>query len=558
MKQPLPLASLPALLIAGVAGGVLIFSLPADARTNQFNLTRPVPGGILPLPRVESIMVSTQRTTVQWHGWQGPYEVLAADSLQSTNWMRVGTTWDTSLTVTSTNAQRFFKIHGGAPNYSGYPDTHGEPVCIDCHEMPASQFPGTAHAHALDSLKSIGMDQNPGCLPCHSVGFGLSSGFQVDSNTHLANVQCESCHGPAGNHAMAPSSQFPVVTYQSSLCAGCHTDAHHPTADEWRESRHGEVTEHVQEYFQDPNTGMARILACGPCHSGSVRLTMLSNYENRNLPHLKKAMPSGGLAAHIGIECVVCHDPHMNNPDPAYQPQLRNPKASLIPFNYNTATTTSFEEQYNPKVSICGQCHNARGAQWSDTSRPPHHSTQYNILTGTLGITDASVRNSMHRKLEKQCTACHMHKVEKAHPTEEDPNYTGHSFEADLASCVRCHAEETPETASRMQATVMDRLTEVKALLDTWGRTKAPVALAEKYKELAWEYNVAGGLSDPSGTKRGPTNAEQAAVPDEIKQARFNLYLVYHDGSFGIHNPTYVLGLIRVAEEKVRALLDAE
>ena len=34
---------------------------------------------------------------------------------------------------------------------------------------------------------------------------------------------------------------------------------------------------------------------------------------------------------------------------------------------------------------------------------------------------------------------------------------------------------------------------------------------------------------------RGPTSAEQAAVPDAIKQARFNLYLVQHDASFGVH-----------------------
>lgn len=543
-----------------LAGLLALLATPASARTNQYDLRQPVIGGIMPLPTVTSLVMKTQQTTLKWEGWQGPYRVMANDGT-GTNWTPVGnSTWDTTASFKSTNSMRFFKISGAPPHYSGYPNSAGDPSCIDCHETTASQFPGTAHAHALLTLEQIGMDKNPSCLPCHTVGFGIPSGFSTKTNTpHLANVQCENCHGPAGDHAMAPTSRFPVVSYQSSLCGGCHTDSHHPTLDEWKESRHGEVTEHVQGYFVDPVNGPARILACGPCHSGAVRLTMVSNYENRNLPHLKKPMPSGGLSAHIGIECVVCHDPHMANPDPEMQPQLRNPKSSLMPFSYNTATSTSFTDQYNPRVSICGQCHNMRGAVWSDTSRPPHHSTQYNVLTGTAGVTNGSIENSAHRTIEGQCTACHVHAVAKAHPTEEDPNYTGHSFEARIEACTSCHANSAENLWAGTQTTVSNRIYEVKSLLDQWSLTKAPANLTAKYKELAWEYNTAGGLSSPDGTRQGPTTSEQNAVingvPREIKEARFNVYLVYHDSSWGVHNTRYAMGLLKVAEDKVKALL---
>lgn len=562
MKEPATHRPGPCLSAAALVALIGTLAFSASARTNQYDLRQPVPGGIMPSPKITSLVVRTQQATLRWEGWQGPYRVMANDGM-STNWTPVGnSTWDTTASFRSTNGTRMFKISGTPPNYSGYPNAAGDPSCIDCHEATASQYPGTVHANALHSLEQIGMDKNPACLPCHTVGYGLSSGFTVKSNTpHLAHVQCENCHGPAGEHALSPSSRFPVVTYQASLCGGCHTDSHHPTLDEWTESRHGEVTEHVQEYFVDPVNGEARKLACGPCHSGAVRLTMLSNYEKQNMPHLQKPMPSGGLAAHIGIECVVCHDPHMANPAPEYQPQLRNPKSSLMPFSYSTATTTSFNQQYNPNVSICGQCHNMRGAVWSETSRPPHHSTQYNILTGTAGVTNGVIANSAHRTIEGQCTACHMHAMAKAHPTDEDPNYTGHSFEPHMDACFTCHSTNSaPVLWAETQVNVSNKVYQVKALLEQWSLTKAPTNLTAKYKNLVWEYNTAGGLSSPDGTLRGPTAAEQNAatngVPNAIKEARFNLYLVYHDASWGIHNTKYTMGLLQVAEDKVKALLE--
>ena len=54
----------------------------------------------------------------------------------------------------------------------------------------------------------------------------------------------------------------------------------------------------------------------------------------------------------------------------------------------------------------------------------------------------------------------------------------------------------------------------------------------------AWEYTMPGALS-PGGP--GPNAAEQTLIPDNIKKARFNLYLVLYDGSFGVHNPDYIL-----------------
>jgi hypothetical protein len=70
----------------------------------------------------------------------------------------------------------------------------------------------------------------------------------------------------------------------------------------------------------------------------------------------------------------------------------------------------------------------------------------------------------------------------------------------------------------------------------------------------AWEYTSPGELSNPPGTTNaGPSSAEQALIPDTIRKARFNLYLVQRDGSFGVHNGPYSITLLSAARNWIQA-----
>ena len=237
--------------------------------------------------------------------------------------------------------------------------------------------------------------------------------------------------------------------------------------------------------------------------------------------------------------------------------RLRNPLASVTPFSYNTAATTSFAAQYDPNVQLCGQCHNARGATWQSSSRAPHHSPQYNMLIGSGGVEDGLVPNSAHRNLQKQCVQCHMYQRDADEPSAENPNDTGHRFLVRVQACTPCHTEA--DAGARQAATQTDihqRIGAVKARLDRWASTLAPEGLRAKYGPLAWEFTTPGQISNPAGDEAlmGPDAAEQASLPDEVKQARFNLYLVEHDGSFGVHNAKYARYLLEVAHAKLDAL----
>jgi hypothetical protein len=82
---------------------------------------------------------------------------------------------------------------------------------------------------------------------------------------------------------------------------------------------------------------------------------------------------------------------------------------------------------------------------------------------------------------------------------------------------------------------------------------------------VAWEYTTPGGLTwqtnasgfvtswTQNGTVNftGPNAAGQSLLKTNfpnILRARFNLYLVLNDGSFGVHNPSFAIGLLDSAE----------
>ena len=173
--------------------------------------------------------------------------------------------------------------------------------------------------------------------------------------------------------------------------------------------------------------------------------------------------------------------------------------SSFENFSYSTSTNTTFAAQYNPDIQICGQCHNMRGARWQDTSRPPHHSPQYNILVGQgaydLGTSDHC---RPRRGIPNQCVQCHTHPHPADEPSLESPSYTGHAFEVRFENCVVCHitTDAVEQAVTNTQQELKTQIDTVRALLDSWATTKSPADLQAKYGALSWEYSTPGQLSN--------------------------------------------------------------
>ena len=562
-----------------VVTGLLLTGLSGRAQGVQ-HLSIIQPGGMPGMPVLTGIQQTTNGFKLTWDGPSGYYQVWHKVHLTDPSWLAVG--GDTNLirtaTITTLYSNDFFRVLGPSPQYGGAMN------CAFCHGTIYITQTNTPHAQAFAGLQQIHQDTNLTCLPCHTVGYGLPTGFMNAAQTpQLAGVQCESCHGPAGNHAANPAFTpwVPQVELAAQVCGGCHSAqlapeevvAHNPMAfafEDWSASPHGAV---VPDVLQSMAASTNNINSCGRCHSGSARLALLDG-ENPSVTDTNDY--------NVAITCAVCHDPHttyvwtnvlsgvVTNPldgfvitndelGAVYTNQLRNPLYSTN--DYSLSTSDVFTNSYNPNINICAQCHNARGAAWTDTSHPPHESDQYNMLLGTIGVLGTNLtpyQPSTHALMEEQCVYCHM---QTAPPQSGPPAVaaiSGHSFTVtSYQACTQCHGPYTNVIAILVSTTQSDILSnqngtgieQVKALLDMWATNAAPAELRTNYGTLAWEYTTPGDLS--ATTNSGPSTADQALIPDDIKKARFDLYLVYYDGSYGVHNGLYAFALLQSAQSFV-------
>jgi len=560
------------------------------------------PGGVPAQSTITSVTTVGTNTTVCWYGMQGWYGVeLSTNS--GTSWQQVGRTVASDhaacLTVDNGgNLAALFRLNQA----NGYAGSGG---CAGCHGDKYGEWAGTAHADALNALQNIGQGSNPACVVCHTVGFGQPGGYtDLVSTPHLKDVGCETCHGPAAWHKYSDHDLVhPAVSLDPKICGGCHQGDHHPTYEEYSSTLHAVGDPHVVDGMLPAGpAGYDRQMSCGGCHSAATRMAMLSDYNARLKGYTNAlALPSGQDAAKWTAACVTCHDPHSSD----LAGQLRNPMRSTNYYTYNgvsdkrTVLTTNvmggvttntvyyntgFAAMYDPNVQVCAQCHNSRAARWDGRSygisngvfvlttnvsfsRPPHHSPQYNVLIGIVqpdyltvnaqGVATnwlqrhgTSVSSSSGNYNTNQCVACHV--VSGTDPVSGHAE-TGHTFEMNTAGCTVSGCHSSVPAWEEEQEEFTNHIASVVSLLNQWALAKGTnvfgAANATKYKENGWEYTTPGALA--SITNSGPSSGDQLKLPDPIKQARFNLYMVLHDGSMGIHNPRLVGGLINDAEAKV-------
>lgn len=118
------------------------------------------------------------------------------------------------------------------PITNEYSNTHyvGSDACLSCHQNEYDIWKHSLHFKAIPTLKEKQQDQNPECLRCHTVGYGLPTGFLKTEDPSakiekLGAVGCESCHGPGESHL-----QNPRVSMKASekSCLKCHTPENSP------------------------------------------------------------------------------------------------------------------------------------------------------------------------------------------------------------------------------------------------------------------------------------------------------------------------------------------
>jgi hypothetical protein len=107
----------------------------------------------------------------------------------------------------------------------------GSRACRSCHAKTFTTWSKTRHAGALKTLEKDGHAKDPECVPCHVVGLDQLGGFVSRQKTpNLADVGCESCHGPGANHSRDPY-KFKLPKLGEKSCLKCHTTETSPNFD---------------------------------------------------------------------------------------------------------------------------------------------------------------------------------------------------------------------------------------------------------------------------------------------------------------------------------------
>jgi cytochrome c554/c'-like protein len=413
----------------------------------------------------------------------------------------------------------------------------GAARCSQCHLNIHNDWAATLHARALVTLEEIGQGTNPDCLRCHTVGFGEEGGFQSRELTNsLAGVQCENCHGAAGEHANNASEESlrPKINISSAICGKCHTGVHQPNWEDWSMSKHAQVEPELVPRFSAGTS----LSSCGKCHSGDYYF--LAIIKGETVPDDFLMGKTGNQMA--GIECAICHNPHAktNNaamPEDGRDYQLRYPEVK-----YTTPTTDLTEAQNPERFNLCGQCHHTRDRVWTDSSREPHPSDQANVFIGEMPLPASNQtpivppRASVHLNATKQCATCHVARrpfIEGASPT-----ISGHKFSINFLGCVECHS--TVQIAQAKLANLEDELEfrneELLDALDAWAAKPTQTAWCGALMPVptgpCWEYTSEGGPANNAGG--------QGKIPDDIKKARYIYYYFKDGGGNGVHNPDYV------------------
>lgn len=246
--------------------------------------------------------------------------------------------------------------------------------------------------------------------------------------------------------------------------------------------------------------------SCSRCHSSEGFLQYVETGE------------ASAVATPGKWECKTCHAIHETFTADDFTLRLTAPVAWNI---------SSDSVDFGGSSNLCANCHQARTAEpntatpgetfkISNTHYGPHHGPQANIVYG-YGFAEiagaiAYPADGSHQHFKAGgCSECHM--------GDYADGTGGHTWTPNVATCNACHATED-YNYNGLQ-------TEVAGLLD-----ELAVALAAKgvmsYDSTSETYNLVTGT-----------------FPMVQAQAYYNYIGIEEDRSLGVHNPNYVLALLK-------------
>jgi DmsE family decaheme c-type cytochrome len=269
------------------------------------------------------------------------------------------------------------------------------------------------------------------CLKCHDEDskfpvvdiFKTPHGHKTDARAPFAQLQCESCHGPGGEHARkkkVDEPQGPIGTFglraktspeaQDATCLKCHSGAER---HDWPGSAHETAGIpcagcHTVHAAADPTRSKAsQTEVCGACHARE-RAASFGAFSH---PLRDKRMA-----------CSDCHQPHGSAGDAL----LAKGSVNDTCFTCHADKRGPFLWEHAPAAEDCSLCHSSHGAPHRGmlTQRPPLLCQGCHAQDGHPSIAFGSDRLASGSPsafvLGNGCANCHSQVHGSNHPSGAD------------------------------------------------------------------------------------------------------------------------------------------
>ena len=122
--------------------------------------------------------------------------------------------------------------------------------CAMCHKAQVDAWKKWPMAKAWDKLQAC-EDKKDSCIPCHVTGFGKPGGFvSFEKTPKLVNVQCESCHGPAGEHMKVPlADKEKKKSTMSKPTEKTCTECHNSKSPDFKEFKYADMVKKLSDHL---------------------------------------------------------------------------------------------------------------------------------------------------------------------------------------------------------------------------------------------------------------------------------------------------------------------
>jgi hypothetical protein len=358
----------------------------------------------------------------------------------------------------------------------------------------------------------------------------LTTNSAYSNAAPVANIGCESCHGPGADHVAGFGDVSKIsASLDAGVCLQCHeAPTHHMVGTYYLASNHATM----------PLAGKDAVsTSCFPCHSGSA---YYKYSKNQTTPGYVASAD-----ASQPITCAVCHDPHVST----------NLGLRLVPVTLKNgySVTTGGNGQ------LCMTCHQSRKniATTITATAPyygfsdrfgPHHGPQTDMFLGQNAYQygDSTISGiNTHGGLTDACVTCHMQQ-RGSNAANSNHQWNMSDSTGDYVTvCKSCHGQSLKSFNDIKASSDWDGNGKIEGVqTEVQGMVTKLAALLPKDANG----NVVSMMADSLKVKGQPS----------IVKGIYTYYFVTSDNSLGVHNAKYTVAILQKALSSLGSVTPVE